>query len=79
MGRLRKDSTKQFIQLIMSSVLILVAVFVWPKNNNLSQSNEVNKKETQIKIVVKIVNMPEILKMNLNLYLLLKEKKIIYL
>ena len=59
MSKSKKDSTSYFIHIIMSAVIILVAVLVWPKNKNNTQSNEINKNETQIKIIVKRINIRE--------------------
>lgn len=47
------------ISSVMSVLLILVGVLVWPngeKETIVKQSNEINKKETQIKIVAKRIN-----------------------
>lgn len=47
------------ISSVMSVLLILVGVLVWPngeKETEVSQSNEINKKETQIKIIAKRIN-----------------------
>ena len=59
MSKFRKDNTSYFVHIIMSSVIILVAILVWPKNINNTQSNEINKNETQIRITVKRINIRE--------------------
>ena len=56
MSKSKRDNTNFLISLFMSSVILLVAVLVWPKSNKIVQSNERNENETQIQITVKRIN-----------------------
>ena len=56
---------KIYISVITASIILLVAIFAWPKNvEKVSQSNPIDGSKTQVRINVKRINIREMADVN---------------
>jgi hypothetical protein len=60
-----KMNYKIYISVITASIILLVAIFAWPKNiEKVSQSNPIDDSKTQVRINVKRINIREMADVN---------------